>query len=368
MKNLMTVIKILVAVAILAGLGVLAFAWSGLYPVSVGSGHTAPVTWLLETVRERSVAVRAADLVVPNDLESPERIAAGAGHYKSMCVDCHGKPGEEPADVFDPAPPALYRHRVDPAEAFWTIKNGLKMTAMPSHLDHSDQENWDAVAFVRALPDMDVAEYEALTADASHDHGNDGDHDHGEDSDDHHEDAASEDTGHHDDSDMISKASEAMSGEGDQRHEMGGDSPESAIEGFHHALAEGRGEAALAYLHPRVTIVEGGHIQTIDEYRAGHLASDMAFLGQIEIEQLSRTVRSAGGQATVETRSRFTGTIDGQPLDLESSEFATLIETEDGWRISQIAWNNRPYGKDDGADQPEPPDHQHASGENDHDH
>src|SRR5690625_3793703 len=143
MKTIATVIKTLLAVMILAALSLFAFVWSGRYPVAAGTGHSAPVAWLLKTTRERSVAVRAADLVVPDDLDSPERVAAGAAHYDAMCVACHGKPGQEPADAFEPAPPALYRKRLEPRAAFWTIKHGLKMTAMPSHLDHSDEENWD---------------------------------------------------------------------------------------------------------------------------------------------------------------------------------------------------------------------------------
>src|SRR5699024_7595463 len=159
MKSFITAIKTLIVMTILAVLVVIALAFSGIYPVAVGSGHSAPVAWLLKTARERSVSVRASDLVVPNDIDSAERIAAGAAHYDAMGAGCHGKPGRAPADSFEPAPPALYRQRLEPRAAFWTIKHGLKMTAMPSHLDHSDKENWDTVAFVQALPDMSNERY-----------------------------------------------------------------------------------------------------------------------------------------------------------------------------------------------------------------
>ncbi|MBY6204494.1 c-type cytochrome [Halomonas denitrificans] len=365
MKTTAIVIKTLAVSAILATLGALAFAWSGLYPVAAGSGHTGPVAWWLETVRERSVAVRSADLIVPDDLDSPERIAAGAGHYKSMCASCHGAPGGQPADAWDPAPPAIFRERVDPAEAFWTIKHGLKMTAMPSHLDHSDAENWDTVAFVLALPDMDAAEYSALTANASHDHGDGGGHDHGGGG------GHDHGSGAHHGHDMPRESPDmhpASGGNGSHssghHHAMDASSPETVLDGFQHALTEGRAEEALAYLHPDATVVEGGHVQSVDDYRGGHLGSDMAFLARVGIERLARSIHSGGGQATVETRSRFTGEIDGETLDLESTEFATLVETEDGWRISQIAWTTRPYGEA----QSDEPVHEHAPGDDDHDH
>lgn len=347
MKTTAIVIKTFLAATILLVLGVLAFAWSGIYPVAAGSGHTAPVAWLLETVRERSVAVRAADLEVPDDLDSPGRIAAGAGHYDAMCVDCHGKPGQEPADAFEPAPPALNRHRVKPPKAFWTIKHGLKMTAMPHHLDHSDRENWDTVAFVQALPDMSADEYRGLTADASHDQSDQGGHDH--DSPSAHE--ASADHTHH--------------------HEMTDGNPQKAVDAFRHALAEGRRDAALAYLHPKATIIEGGAVESVKEYAAGHLGSDMEFLAKIDIQQLSRSVQTGTAQATVTSQSRLRGQINDQSLDLLSTEYATLIETEEGWRISQIAWSSEPYTGDDGPKTGRVPDedsHQHATGNEDHDH
>ena len=75
-----TVIATLLAVVIAA----VAFAWSGLYPVAASSGHTAPVDWLLETTRKRSVAVRASDLVVPEDLGSSERIADLPGIFRGQ--------------------------------------------------------------------------------------------------------------------------------------------------------------------------------------------------------------------------------------------------------------------------------------------
>lgn len=53
------------------------------------------------------------------------------------------------------------------AEAFWTIKHGVKMTAMPAWgRTHSDPLIWDLVAFLRRLPALSPAEYEALTKSA----------------------------------------------------------------------------------------------------------------------------------------------------------------------------------------------------------
>jgi hypothetical protein len=58
--------------------GVVAVAiYEGLYNIAADVPHTQPVYWLLETARERSVAVRARDIVVPNDLDDANRISKG---------------------------------------------------------------------------------------------------------------------------------------------------------------------------------------------------------------------------------------------------------------------------------------------------
>jgi len=295
--------------------------FSGTYPVAVGTDHVAPIGRLLETARERSVAVRASDVTVPGDLDTPERIAAGAGHYDSMCAGCHGRPGREPAGVFDPAPPALYQRRVAPREAFWVVKHGLKMTAMPSHLDHSDAENWDTVAFVRALPGMTEDEYAKLTAEATHDHAEGESHEH-----------------------QPAEASAETDGEqaDGHEHEATAATPEKAVDGFHHALVAGRRDAALALLHPEATIVEGGRVETVDGYAAGHMSHDMEFLAQAAIEPLNREVEIFGKQASIVTRRHMQARIDDRQIDIVGTETATLVETDAGWRITHLAWTSVP--------------------------
>ena len=65
----------------------------GLYDVAADAPHTQPVFWLMTTVRERSIAVRAAGVTVPGDLADPKRLASGAGQYAAMCSSCHLAPG-----------------------------------------------------------------------------------------------------------------------------------------------------------------------------------------------------------------------------------------------------------------------------------
>ncbi len=181
-------------VAILLVVSAIAFGWaySGQYNVAADAPHWDVTTRAMATIRERSIAVRAAGLTVPN-LADPALIALGAEHYAGMCTGCHLAPGvgdNEMRQGLYPKPPNLtVRRDRSPAESFWIIKHGLKMSGMPAWgVTHDDEAIWGLVAFLQQLPTMDAAAYAALTADAGeadHDHDEhehehaDRDHDHG---------------------------------------------------------------------------------------------------------------------------------------------------------------------------------------------
>ncbi|MEX1060314.1 MAG: cytochrome c [Methyloceanibacter sp.] len=162
--------------ALLVAVGAAAFGiYAGLYNVAADIPHTGPVFWLVETVRERSIAVRAADVVVPGDLGDPKRIASGAGQYAEMCSFCHLAPGMKRTEIsrgLYPRAPELRRGSdLTPAEEFWVVKHGVKMTGMPAWgLTHNDELLWDVVAFLRKLPELTSDEYQALVKSAPKTH------------------------------------------------------------------------------------------------------------------------------------------------------------------------------------------------------
>jgi mono/diheme cytochrome c family protein len=165
----------LVLLIVLALLGLAGFAWSGIYDIGADTRHTRPVHAFLETLRERSIAVRADDLDVP-DLADRARITQGSGNYDAMCIICHRAPGMAETELsrgLYPAPPDLAEHAVDPAKAFWVIKHGIKSTGMPAWGESMDDAYiWNMVAFLQVLPELDAAEYQALVASSGgHSHG-----------------------------------------------------------------------------------------------------------------------------------------------------------------------------------------------------
>jgi len=151
--------------AIALGSGV--FIGSGVYNIGADDHHTKIVLAILEQLRERSIAVRAGSVDVPN-LEDPKRIAAGGEHYAMICVNCHLAPGITSSNLrpgLYPHPPNLAQeYPRDPQRAFWTIKHGIKMSAMPAWgktLD--DAAIWDLVAFLRQMPAMSPDAYQRLS-------------------------------------------------------------------------------------------------------------------------------------------------------------------------------------------------------------
>jgi mono/diheme cytochrome c family protein len=164
--------------------------YAGLYNIAADVPHTQPLYWLIETVRNQSVAVRARDVIVPNDLDDTNRISRGAGQYAEMCSSCHLAPGMKRTEIsrgLYPRAPELRRStELTPAEQFWIIKHGIKMTGMPAWgVTHDDELLWDVVAFVRKVPELTPEQYQTLVKNAPkheeimHNMKMDGDHQHG---------------------------------------------------------------------------------------------------------------------------------------------------------------------------------------------
>jgi mono/diheme cytochrome c family protein len=164
-----TLLAALVTAAIAAGAGLF---WFGAYDMSATDQHLAPTYWLLETGMRRAVKARARQIEVP-PLDEPARIERGAAQYIAHCVQCHGGPGVAPepfAMGLTPAPVNLVHTAIEwtPAEMYWVVKEGLKMTGMPAwRYRLSDEEIWSIIAFLRVLPTTPPREFIARAAQAA---------------------------------------------------------------------------------------------------------------------------------------------------------------------------------------------------------
>ena len=154
-------------------IGVLALAiYAGIYDIGADEPHSQPVFWLMQMMRDQSIAAHATD-AVPADLSNPKRIASGAVQYEEMCSTCHLAPGMKRTEIswgLYPRAPELRRgSRLTPAEQFWVVKHGIKLTGMPSWgVTHNDELLWDIVAFLHKMPELTADEYQALVASKTH--------------------------------------------------------------------------------------------------------------------------------------------------------------------------------------------------------
>ena len=170
-RHLPSVTFVALFLMLLAGIGG-AFIYAGAYNVGADAPHWGFVHNTLDTLRERSIARNARGIQVPADLTEAERIASGAALYAEMCTGCHLGPGLEPSEMSQglyPPAPELARAGLEhtPAQQFWAIKHGVKLSAMPAWgRTHDDKLIWDMVAFIRQLPKMSPEQYGAAIASA----------------------------------------------------------------------------------------------------------------------------------------------------------------------------------------------------------
>ena len=151
------------------------FIYAGVYNIGADAPHWGFVYRTLDTLREKSIASYARGITAPADLNDPKRIATGAGLYTEMCTGCHLGPGLEKSEMsqglYPPAPELAGGTNHTPAQQFWIIKHGVKLSAMPAWgKTHDDQLIWDMVAFIRQLPKMSPEQYKAAIASAPADH------------------------------------------------------------------------------------------------------------------------------------------------------------------------------------------------------
>jgi Cytochrome C oxidase, cbb3-type, subunit III len=157
--------------AILGAVFAAAFFFGGFFNVAASQDDPDFVNSALENVRAASIARHATEKPTVS-LDDPAIVRVGAKSYSERgCTNCHGGPGVEWAkfsEGLNPGPPDLKDVVGDllPQELFWVIKNGIKMTGMPSFgkIEVPDAEIWSMVAFLKKLPTVSEEDYKAWTA------------------------------------------------------------------------------------------------------------------------------------------------------------------------------------------------------------
>ena len=188
----MNCVKGFLGLSVIAFIASIVIMYSGVINVAATNPHNPLTNYVLSTTMDNSVHFHAKGITAP-PLDDAQMIMDGFRHYREMCVGCHLAPGINATEIrkgLMPEPPKLQEavEEWKPAELFWVIKNGVKMTGMPAWgPTHSDQKIWAMVAFLEKLPHMSAAQYKEMDRmagqddDDEHHHDDDGDHHHGDD-------------------------------------------------------------------------------------------------------------------------------------------------------------------------------------------
>jgi len=115
----------------------------------------------------------------------------------------------------------------------------------------------------------------------------------------------------------------------------------SVVQAFHGALAEADSAGALALLHPEAVIYESGVAETVEEYRAGHLAADIRFAAATEREAFNEQSVGLGRDVLYLAETRVQGRMGEREIDSRGVETMILTPRGDGWVIRHIHWSHR---------------------------
>ncbi len=167
----MKILALIGALAIIGLVGAAIFLVGGYYSVAATSEYPAIVEWSLARIRQASIGRHATE-TPPAALDDAATVRAGARAFAVRgCATCHGAPGVDWAKFAEglrPDPPDLKELAKDrtPQQLFWAIKNGIKMTGMPSFgaVGVPDQEIWTIAAFVKKLPNVSDADFKTWSA------------------------------------------------------------------------------------------------------------------------------------------------------------------------------------------------------------
>ena len=166
-KLIQLLILAALATVALGALGAFGFIKSGIYNVGAARPHTKFTFWVTNETMTHSVKRHARGIVAPANV-SAGQVMRGYCAYEAHCVACHGAAGvarQRWASGMEPQPPYLLdaTQKFTPAELFWIVRNGIKMTGMPSWKDSlTDAQVWEVVAWLEAsrkLPPQTYVEW-----------------------------------------------------------------------------------------------------------------------------------------------------------------------------------------------------------------
>jgi mono/diheme cytochrome c family protein len=135
--------------------------FSGFINIAATNPDPPPMDWVLSSGMKSSVRFHARGVKAP-DLKARRMITSGEEFYQGLCALCHGGPDADAAPSslgqgLNPPAPTMNNEpaKWTGAQIYWIVKNGIKMTGMPSFGNsHDSSDLWDIVAYIVKMPSL----------------------------------------------------------------------------------------------------------------------------------------------------------------------------------------------------------------------
>ena len=156
------ILGVIFTMAALVGFGYFAVE-TGIVPASADGKPAALESWVANTALHAAIEREVQRLSNPIQ-PTEENLIAGVHLYADSCAICHGasdaKPSK-PAQGFYIEAPQLAKDGVedDPeSTSFWTVKHGIRFTAMPSFSTTlKDEDIWKIAMFLKQMDKLPPA-------------------------------------------------------------------------------------------------------------------------------------------------------------------------------------------------------------------
>jgi putative copper export protein len=112
------------------------------------------------------------------------------------------------------------------------------------------------------------------------------------------------------------------------------------VEAFHHALASGDSLRVSQILAEDARILEGGGVETRQEYMSHHLLADMAFASSVQRVRGPVEVVVEGDVAWALSSDETNGRYQEREIDASGAELVVLTQIGGEWRIRAVHWSS----------------------------
>jgi hypothetical protein len=112
------------------------------------------------------------------------------------------------------------------------------------------------------------------------------------------------------------------------------------LDNFKQAIVDNDSDKARQLLSDSVRILEGGNIETKEEYLSHHFHSDGKFLKAMKRNEDYQNVAIVGNVGWVSTKTHVWGTYNERELNLNSLELAILNKENGIWKITALHWSS----------------------------